>query len=201
MADIARKHGFDVTVEDREDMTAVKRSLGVTEAVESCHTARIGGYVVEGHVPMEAVDRLLAERPQVAGIAAPGMPAGSPGMGDDLDAEFDVLSFGGASAAPATTDGPAGPNGMRPSRTRLGTAGANDPYTASVDGTNVEPRGFSPSTHGKFDARKVPAQSRRLAVAGRGRRVRRPRHGDGHARADGHAGPPRCRRPPCRGPC
>ncbi|WP_062236752.1 DUF411 domain-containing protein [Aureimonas sp. N4] len=100
-ADIARRHGFDVTVEDREDMTAVKRSLGVAEAVESCHTARIGGYVVEGHVPMEAVDRLLAERPQVAGIAAPGMPAGSPGMGDDPDAEFDVLSFGGASAAPA----------------------------------------------------------------------------------------------------
>lgn len=99
-ADIARGHGFDVTVEDREDMTAVKRSLGVTEAVESCHTARISGYVVEGHVPMEAVDRLLAERPQVAGIAAPGMPAGSPGMGDDPDAEFDVLSFGGASAAP-----------------------------------------------------------------------------------------------------
>lgn len=72
----------------------------MTEVVESCHTARIGGYVVEGHVPMEAVDRLLAERPQVAGITPPGMPAGSPGMGDDPDAEFDVLSFGGASAAP-----------------------------------------------------------------------------------------------------
>jgi hypothetical protein len=99
-ADIARKHGFDVTVEDRDDMTELKRGLGISETVESCHTAKVGGYVVEGHVPMEAVDKLLAERPKVAGIAAPGMPAGSPGMGDDPNAQFDVLSFGGTSALP-----------------------------------------------------------------------------------------------------
>ncbi|WP_152048862.1 DUF411 domain-containing protein [Aureimonas psammosilenae] len=99
--EIARKHGFEVTVEDREDMAGLKRLLGVSETVESYHTAKVGGYVVEGHVPMEAVDRLLTGRPQVAGIAAPGMPAGSPGMGDDPDARFDVLSFGKASQATA----------------------------------------------------------------------------------------------------
>ena len=98
--EIARKHGFQVTVEDRDDMAGLKRLLGVSEPVESCHTAKVGGYVVEGHVPMEAVDRLLSEKPRVAGIAAPGMPMGSPGMGDDPKAEFDVLSFGDASASP-----------------------------------------------------------------------------------------------------
>ncbi|WP_244493588.1 DUF411 domain-containing protein [Aureimonas sp. N4] len=81
-------------------MAGLKRLLGVSEAVESCHTARIGGYVIEGHVPMEAVDRLMSTKPRVAGIAAPGMPAGSPGMGDDPKTRFDVLSFGDASTAP-----------------------------------------------------------------------------------------------------
>lgn len=99
-ADVARRHGFDVTVEEREDMTAVKRRLGVPEAVESCHTATVEGYVVEGHVPMAAVDKLLADRPAVAGVTAPGMPAGSPGMGDDPKARFDVLSFGAADGTP-----------------------------------------------------------------------------------------------------
>lgn len=99
-AEIARKHGFDVTVEERDDMTPIKRAAGVTEDIGSCHTAKIGGYVVEGHVPMEAVDRLLSERPNVAGIAAPGMPAGSPGMGDDPAARFDILSFGGDRTTP-----------------------------------------------------------------------------------------------------
>ena len=98
--EIARKHGFEVTVEDRDDMSNLKRLLGVSEPLESCHTARIGGYLVEGHVPMEAVDRLLAEKPGVAGISAPGMPAGSPGMGDDPKARFDVIAFGDASTAP-----------------------------------------------------------------------------------------------------
>jgi len=101
-AAIAREHGFDVTLEEREDMEAVKDRLGVPKTVQSCHTARVDGYVVEGHVPMRAVEKLLSERPAIAGIGAPGMPIGSPGMGDDPKARFDVFSFGGAQAhAPA----------------------------------------------------------------------------------------------------
>lgn len=98
-AAIAEKHGFDVTVEERPDMASVKRSAGVPDAMQSCHTARIGGYVVEGHVPMAAIERLLAARPAVTGITAPGMPAGSPGMGDDPKARFDVLAFGASDGA------------------------------------------------------------------------------------------------------
>lgn len=81
-------------------MAGLKRLLGVSNAIESCHTAGIGGYVVEGHMPMDTIDRLKSVRPRVAGIAAPGMPAGSPGMGDDPKARFDVLSFGDGSTAP-----------------------------------------------------------------------------------------------------
>ncbi|HEV7253637.1 MAG TPA: DUF411 domain-containing protein [Mesorhizobium sp.] len=94
-AAIAREHGFEVTLEEREDMEAIKDRLGVVEAVRSCHTTSVDGYVVEGHVPMTAVKKLLSERPRVTGIGAPGMPMGSPGMGDDPRARFDVLSFGG----------------------------------------------------------------------------------------------------------
>ena len=72
--------GFDVRVQDVEDIDSVKRKLGVPGAVGSCHTAQVGGYVIEGHVPADAVQRFLKERPKVAGLAVPGMPLGSPGM-------------------------------------------------------------------------------------------------------------------------
>lgn len=74
------RNGYQVTTVDTEDMDAVKDRFGVPETVRSCHTARIGGYLVEGHVPAEAIDKLLKERPKVTGIASPGMPQGSPGM-------------------------------------------------------------------------------------------------------------------------
>ena len=61
----------------------------------ACHTTEVAGYVIEGHVPFEAVAQLLEERPDIAGIAVPGMPGGSPGMGDDPNARFDVIAFGG----------------------------------------------------------------------------------------------------------
>ena len=64
------------------------------EALWSCHTARIDGYVIEGHVPFDALARLLETRPDVLGIAVPGMPAGSPGMGDDPAARYDVIAWG-----------------------------------------------------------------------------------------------------------
>jgi hypothetical protein len=79
-ADAMRKAGFAVTVREA-DMRAVKQRLKVPQALASCHTTVVGGLVVEGHVPAPAIRRLLASRPRgVIGIAAPGMPRGSPGM-------------------------------------------------------------------------------------------------------------------------
>ncbi len=75
-----RHNGFTVTVEKRDDMEAVKGQFGVPNGVTSCHTAVVGDYVVEGHVPAGDLHRLLQEHPAVQGIAAPGMPVGSPGM-------------------------------------------------------------------------------------------------------------------------
>jgi hypothetical protein len=69
-----------VKAEDLDDLAPVKRRLGVPPALQSCHTAVVDGYVVEGHVPADVIDRLLRERPAVVGIAVPGMPLGSPGM-------------------------------------------------------------------------------------------------------------------------
>ena len=78
--DYMRKNGFDAKVQDVDNIGALKLKLGVREEFSSCHTTEVGGYIVEGHVPVEAVQRMLKERPKVAGIAVPGMPAGSPGM-------------------------------------------------------------------------------------------------------------------------
>jgi len=75
-----RKAGFEVAVRDEEDLNAVKERLGVPYGKGSCHTAEIGGYIVEGHVPAEDIRRLLAEKPDAKGLVLPGMPMGSPGM-------------------------------------------------------------------------------------------------------------------------
>jgi hypothetical protein len=87
--------GFKVEVHDLDDLSATKHAAGVPDELQACHTARIGGYVVEGHVPAEDIRRLLAERPDVAGIAAPGMPMGSPGMEGAYKDHYDVVTFGG----------------------------------------------------------------------------------------------------------
>ena len=94
-ADLAQKAGYSVRRIDTEDYAAMKQDHGVPPHLASCHSVRVGGYVVEGHVPFEAVEKLLTERPPIAGIAVPGMPQGSPGMGDDPRARFDVIAFGG----------------------------------------------------------------------------------------------------------
>ena len=73
--------GFPVTVIDAPDIKALKTQYGVPEDLASCHTAIVDGYVLEGHVPASALVRLLRERPEASGLAVPGMPAGSPGMG------------------------------------------------------------------------------------------------------------------------
>ena len=90
-----RKAGFTATVTDVDDMTAVKTKHGVPQRARSCHTAVVGGYVVEGHVPAADVQRLLQLRPSVVGIAVPGMPIGSPGMevASMKPQPYDVLAF------------------------------------------------------------------------------------------------------------
>jgi hypothetical protein len=75
-----RRHGFRTRAEDVADLQPVKTRYGVPAALQSCHTALVGGYVVEGHVPADLIERLLRERPPVVGLAVPGMPVGSPGM-------------------------------------------------------------------------------------------------------------------------
>jgi hypothetical protein len=75
-----RANGFVVTAHDVEDVAAVKAKYGVPAAAGSCHTSLVGGYVVEGHVPADAIKRMLRERPNVVGLSVPGMPVGSPGM-------------------------------------------------------------------------------------------------------------------------
>ena len=88
-----RAAGFDVTVHTVDDMTPVRRAAGVPEELESCHTARVGGYVVEGHVPAADVRRLLAERPAARGLSVPGMPQSAPGM-DNPGEPYEVVLFG-----------------------------------------------------------------------------------------------------------
>jgi len=75
-----RASGYPVKEENVPDVTPTKRRLGVPERLAACHTALVEGYVIEGHVPADLIDRLLRERPPAVGLAVPGMPAGSPGM-------------------------------------------------------------------------------------------------------------------------
>jgi hypothetical protein len=87
------KHGYRVDAKDSDDMAEIKRSLGVPEALTSCHTAVVNGYLIEGHVPAADIARLLKTKPKVAGLAVPGMPMGSPGMEGPRTQKYDVLSF------------------------------------------------------------------------------------------------------------
>jgi hypothetical protein len=88
------KAGFAVETKDIDDMDAVKDKLAVPVDMRGCHTGVVAGYFLEGHVPLDAVTMLLAEKPDIAGLAVPGMPAGSLGMGDSLDASYDVMAIG-----------------------------------------------------------------------------------------------------------
>ncbi len=89
-----RASGFSVNVKSMDDVMPIRERLGVPDDLWSCHTAMVGGYVVEGHVPLVAVRRLLAEKPAVTGIALPGMLEGSPGMSGPKSEPFVIQSFG-----------------------------------------------------------------------------------------------------------
>jgi len=89
------QNGFTVVAEDVQDLAAVKARYLVPVELQSCHTAIVDGYIIEGHVPAAEVQRLLDERPDIIGLAVVGMPAGSPGMGGEGAASepFDVIAF------------------------------------------------------------------------------------------------------------
>jgi hypothetical protein len=97
-ADYLRENGFEVTVKPTHDLPLIKRQHEVPGALEGCHTTLIDGYVVEGHVPVSTLLRLLSERPSIKGISLPGMPAGSPGMSGAKAGPFTIYEI---------TDGPA----------------------------------------------------------------------------------------------
>lgn len=86
-----RKAGFDVVTKDVNDVPAARKAVGMPERFGSCHTAKVGGYAVEGHVPAGDVVRLLKEKPKAVGLAAPGMPQGSPGMESNNPQPYDTL--------------------------------------------------------------------------------------------------------------
>lgn len=85
--------GFNVKVEDVRDTLAVKEKFGIPPELEACHTAVIGDYFVEGHVPVEAIKKLLLEKPEIEGISLPGMPSGAPGMTGPKIGKFEILGL------------------------------------------------------------------------------------------------------------
>jgi hypothetical protein len=97
-AQYLRENGFEVTVTPTHTMSLIRKHHGVPEKLEGCHIALVDGYVVEGHVPANAIKKLLAERPRIKGISLPGMPEGSPGMSGVKTAPFEILEI---------SDGPA----------------------------------------------------------------------------------------------
>ena len=90
-----KANGFTVEAKDvsADEVRAVSKAAGLKDDDTSCHTAKIGGYIVEGHVPASDIQRMLKEKPAIAGIAAPGMPQGSPGMEQGSKEPFDVVAF------------------------------------------------------------------------------------------------------------
>lgn len=88
-----RQNGFDVTAINRDDMEAVRKQNGVNPAQGSCHTMRVAGYTIEGHVPVAAIKRLLKDKPAIAGLSVPGMVANSPGMGAFTPGSLPVMTL------------------------------------------------------------------------------------------------------------
>jgi hypothetical protein len=86
--------GFAVDVHETEDLTKIKERLGVPGELAACHTPEAEGYIIEGHVPALAIQRLFWERPDAAGLAVPGMPVGSPGMEGERPQRYAVILFG-----------------------------------------------------------------------------------------------------------
>lgn len=92
-ADYLESKGMDVEVIESQNLNQVKASAGVPSSLAGCHTLMLGDYIIEGHVPFVAVERLLTEQPDIDGIALAGMPQGSPGMPGPKQSPFEVMSF------------------------------------------------------------------------------------------------------------
>ncbi len=92
-ADVLKKQGFEVNIIPTEDINSVKDKYNISVDQQSCHTIAMGDYFIEGHVPMEAVEKLLKERPGIEGIGLPRMPAGAPGMGGSKHAPYEVYQI------------------------------------------------------------------------------------------------------------
>ncbi|MDP4027666.1 MAG: DUF411 domain-containing protein [Gallionella sp.] len=93
-AEHLEKNGFKVNLHDVGDVPAARKKLGMPDRYGSCHTARVGQYLVEGHVPAADIKRLLKERPKAIGLAVPAMPPGSPGMESDDPVPYETLLIG-----------------------------------------------------------------------------------------------------------
>lgn len=99
-ASYLRSNGFNVAVKPTHDLANISRKAGVPSHLEGCHTMLIDGYVVDGHVPVNVVRRLLTERPPIAGITLPGMPGGSPGMSGTKTEPFVIYALPKDGSAP-----------------------------------------------------------------------------------------------------
>lgn len=91
--DHLKEHGFAVETMDMPDMSLLKQKYAITGELQACHTAVVGDYVIEGHVPADVILKMLREKPAIAGLAVPGMPTGSPGMEGATRERYDVLTF------------------------------------------------------------------------------------------------------------
>jgi hypothetical protein len=86
------KQGFDVEIVQMDNLQNIKEQYNIPPSMRSCHTAVVGDYFIEGHIPQEAIDKLLEEKPDIAGIAMPGMPSGSPGMPGQKRGDFVIYA-------------------------------------------------------------------------------------------------------------
>ena len=93
-ADYLRQQGFRVTVVPTHDLTVMGEKYGIPDSLQPCHISLIGGYVVGGHIPIEIVNRLLSEKPQITGITLPGMPVGTPGMPGEKTGPLEIYEIG-----------------------------------------------------------------------------------------------------------
>ena len=93
-----RSNGFDVTVDAKQDLASIRKQMHIPEKYEGCHVMVIGGYAVEGHVPIHALNKLLTEKPKIIGISLPGMPTGTPGMMGPKVGPFTIYEIASVSA-------------------------------------------------------------------------------------------------------
>ena len=91
--------GYEIEIHDTNDMQPIKMQHGIVRQAQSCHTAIVDGYVIEGHVPARFIAQMLEEKPDIKGLAVPGMPQGSPGMEGPNPVDYNVIALGDSGKA------------------------------------------------------------------------------------------------------